>query len=133
KEHEIATTVFNRGPDFDPGQDSMVRVYAHHLRQKLDNYYGSGGRGEPVRIVVPKGEYRVALAPLEPDEAADDDAASAPAPRRAAPWAIAAVAAAAALLGGGLGWWLAQDRSPLTALEAVAASDVWAPILEDET
>jgi len=134
KEHEIATTVFNRGPDFDPGQDSMVRVYAHHLRQKLDNYYAEAGRNEAARLVVPKGEYRVALAPLETQEAGVEDAATAPPVKRAASWRAAAIAAAAAaLVGIGLGWWLAQDRSPPTPLERIAASEIWAPILADET
>src|SRR5690606_18667007 len=133
KEHEIATSVFNRGPDFDPGQDSMVRVYAHHLRQKLDNYYASAGRGEAVRIVVPKGEYRVAVAPLEPDEAPEEQPADEPARRRVGSWAVAAIAAAAAALGIGLGWWLAQDRSPPSPVEAVAASAIWSPILDDDT
>ncbi|HEX6995899.1 MAG TPA: hypothetical protein VF339_17335 [Gammaproteobacteria bacterium] len=133
KEHEIATSVFNRGPDFDPGQDSMVRVYAHHLRQKLDNYYSTAGRGEAVRIVVPKGEYRVALATLEAEEAPDEPPASEPSRARRAPWAVAAIAAAAAAIGIGLGWWLAQDRSPPSPVEAVAASDIWSPILADDT
>ena len=35
KELEIAMEVFGKGADFDPSQDSMVRVYAHNLRQKL--------------------------------------------------------------------------------------------------
>ena len=29
KELEIAMEVFGKGADFDPSQDSMVRVYAH--------------------------------------------------------------------------------------------------------
>src|SRR5690606_18642324 len=58
KEHEIATQVFKRGDDFDPSQDAMVRVYAHHLRQKLENFYAGAGRDEAERIVIPKGEYR---------------------------------------------------------------------------
>src|SRR5688572_4518529 len=36
KELEIAMEVFGRGVDFDPSQDSMVRVYVYNLRQKLD-------------------------------------------------------------------------------------------------
>src|SRR5690606_27665624 len=102
KEHEIATTVFNRGPDFDPGQDSMVRVYAHHLRQKLENYYASAGSAETVRIIVPKGEYRVALAPMGSADTPDDETpAAVPAARRVAAWAVAATAAGAAALGTG--------------------------------
>ncbi len=133
KEHEIATTVFNRGPDFDPGQDSMVRVYAHHLRQKLDNYYSSAGSSEPVRIIVPKGEYRIAVKPAETEEAAVEEAANAPPPRRVAAWVVVAAAAAAAIIGIGIGWMLAGDRSPPAPLEAVASSEIWSPILDDDT
>jgi hypothetical protein len=61
KEMEIATEVFGRGPEFDPGQDSMVRVYAHNLRQKLDNFYADADREGGPRIIIPRGEYRVML------------------------------------------------------------------------
>src|SRR5690606_4250421 len=104
------------------------------LRQKLENYYATAGNTETVRIVVPKGEYRVALAPIGPAETTDEDApAGAPARRRVAAWAAAAIAAGAAALGAGLGWWLAQDRSPPSPVQAVAASEVWSPILADDT
>src|SRR5690606_18569209 len=130
KEHEIATTVFNRGPDFDPGQDSMVRVYAHHLRQKLDSYYSGAGRDNAFRIVVPKGEYRVALAPIEPD--ADEKAGAAgPEAPRVGVRAAALIAAAACALGVALGWWLADSRGAPTADELVAASAIWSPMLDD--
>ena len=56
KELEVAI-----GADFDPSQDSMVRVYAHNLRQKLEHYYATAGRGESHQIVLARGEYRVAL------------------------------------------------------------------------
>lgn len=134
KEHEIATSVFNRGPDFDPGQDSMVRVYAHHLRQKLDTYYGSAGRDEKVRIVVPKGEYRVALAPLESEQEAEvDSAAGATTTRRVAAWIAATAAIAAAALGFALGGWVASSGDAPTTAERAAASPIWAPLLADDT
>ena len=50
KELEIAMEVFGKGADFDPSQDSMVRVYAHNLRQKLEHYYATDGRSEPQQI-----------------------------------------------------------------------------------
>src|SRR5262245_8382729 len=74
KELEIAMEVFGRGADFDPSQDSMVRVYAHNLRQKLEHYYATTGRNEPRQILLARGEYRISLAeleePAEPAEAA---------------------------------------------------------------
>ena len=74
KELEIAMEVFGRGADFDPSQDSMVRVYAHNLRQKLEHYYATTGRNEPRQLLLARGEYRISLAesdePAEPVEAA---------------------------------------------------------------
>ena len=71
KELEIAMEVFGRGADFDPSQDSMVRVYAHNLRQKLEHYYATAGRNEPRQLVLARGEYRISLAASdEPAEAA---------------------------------------------------------------
>src|SRR5688572_2176235 len=71
KELEIAIEVFGRGADFDPSQDSMVRVYAHNLRQKLEHYYASAGRSEARQLVLARGEYRISLAELS--EPADAD------------------------------------------------------------
>jgi len=61
KELEIAMGVFGKGADFDPSQDSMVRVYAHNLRQKLEHFYATEGRAEPRRLMLARGEYRVSL------------------------------------------------------------------------
>ncbi len=63
KELEIAMGVFGKGADFDPSQDSMVRVYAHNLRQKLEHFYTTDGRAEPRRLLLARGEYRVSLSP----------------------------------------------------------------------
>ena len=56
KELEIAMGVFGKGADFDPSQDSMVRVYAHNLRQKLEHFYATDGRAEPRRLTLARGE-----------------------------------------------------------------------------
>ncbi len=57
KEYQIATEVFGRSDDFDPQVDSMVRVQAGRLRQKLAEYYGSDGTEDPVVVDLPKGTY----------------------------------------------------------------------------
>jgi hypothetical protein len=92
KELEIAMGVFSKGADFDPSQDSMVRVYAHNLRQKLEHYYATEGRAEPRRLVLARGEYRVSLSAsstVKSDEAAAAVVA-APAPTAAQPTPTAA-------------------------------------------
>lgn len=135
KEHEIATEVFKRGADFDPSQDAMVRVYAHHLRQKLENYYAEAGRGEARRIVVPRGEYRVAVtdsAAAEPE--ADKPTAVPDGPRRRLLRlaGAAALVALGAVVGGGAIVSLrpAAEEAPSPYRE-VARAPIWSALLDD--
>jgi hypothetical protein len=57
KEYQIATEVFGRSDDFDPQVDSMVRVQAGRLRQKLAEFYNSDGAEDPLVVDLPKGTY----------------------------------------------------------------------------
>jgi hypothetical protein len=57
KEYQIATEVFGRPEDFDPHQDSMVRVQVGRLRAKLAEYYSSEGARDPIVVELPKGTY----------------------------------------------------------------------------
>jgi serine/threonine-protein kinase len=57
KEYRIGVEVFDRGRDFDPRTDPIVRVQAAKLRSKLLEYYSGGGASDPLVIAVPKGGY----------------------------------------------------------------------------
>ena len=57
KEYAIGVSVYDRGKDFDPKSDSIVRVDAVRLRARLTEYYSAGGASEHVRISIPKGGY----------------------------------------------------------------------------
>lgn len=57
KETVIAGEVYGRASDYDPKTDSIVRVEASRLRQKLRRYYENEGRSAPVRIHLPSGSY----------------------------------------------------------------------------
>ncbi|HEX6997655.1 MAG TPA: hypothetical protein VF322_05895 [Gammaproteobacteria bacterium] len=137
KEVEIAVEVFGRGPDFDPSQDSMVRVYAHNLRQKLEHYYATDGRNEPVRLAVARGEYRLVLTGAEQpaDAAAEASAPSPPPPVRRVLGRLTAAAAALVLLAAGAALGLAigglRSSVPESPYAEVAASPVWMPLLDD--
>jgi hypothetical protein len=61
--YEIGTTVFGRPESFDPITDPIVRIEAGKLRRDLETYYLKEGRGNPVRIELPKGGYRPVFAP----------------------------------------------------------------------
>jgi hypothetical protein len=57
KEYVIATQVFNKPSSFDPRLDSIVRVHARRLREKLKEYYAGPGKDAPVWVVIQKGGY----------------------------------------------------------------------------
>lgn len=54
----VGMEVYSRGEDFDPRQDSLVRVEAGRLRAKLREFYESQAGGSEIRIDIPKGSYK---------------------------------------------------------------------------
>jgi adenylate cyclase len=54
----IAIDVFGRDlATFDPEHDPVVRIEAAKLRRRLEHYYLTAGREDPIRIDIPKGTY----------------------------------------------------------------------------
>ena len=95
KEYSIALAVFERAPSFDPKEDTIVRAQARRLRQVLATYYQTpAGRGDPVRIEIPKGGY---VPVFQVRAAADGSAARKSAVWWRRRWIWAAVGAAAVL------------------------------------
>lgn len=59
KEISIAIEVFEKGNDFNPSEDTSVRVHVHNLRKKLNDYYYEEGKDDPIRLTIPKGHYEL--------------------------------------------------------------------------
>jgi len=57
KEYALGRDVFNRGEEYDPRTDSIVRVEAQRLRRKLREYYENGGKNDPVIVELHPGSY----------------------------------------------------------------------------
>jgi hypothetical protein len=57
KEYALGLDVFNRGEEYDPRADSIVRVEAQRLRRKLREYYESTGKNDPVIVEFHAGSY----------------------------------------------------------------------------
>ena len=57
KAYNVALEVFDRPETFDATVDPLVRIEAARLREKLREYYGTDGQGDPIRIDLPKGTY----------------------------------------------------------------------------
>jgi len=57
KEFVLGHDVFDRGPDYDPRLDSIVRVEAMRLRRKLTKYYEDVGNADAILISFRPGSY----------------------------------------------------------------------------
>jgi serine/threonine-protein kinase len=57
KESVLGRVVFDRGAEYDPRTDSIVRVEAQRLRRKLQEYYEIEGRDDTVAIKLQPGSY----------------------------------------------------------------------------
>jgi len=56
-EYLIGVEVFERGADYNPQQDPIVRVQAHEIRRLLKTYYEQEGKDSPVRVELHPGQY----------------------------------------------------------------------------
>ncbi len=131
KEIEVAIDAFGRGDTFDVSQDAVVRVYIHKLRRKLEEFYAGPGLSEPNRIVIPRGEYRLAVAPRTAVVVEEPEPLP-PATSKWYRWGVGLLVASLLanfvfLLTGPL-----RVGATVDPLEEVRANAVWAPLLDDE-
>jgi hypothetical protein len=129
KELEVAVDCFERRTDIDVAQDATVRVTAHKLRRRLEEFYRDSG--EVPRLTIPRGEYRLAL------QESQAVAHSQPGWRRLLPATgrekVAALVAAFALLAAVIAAGLALRAPPVVAdFSALRASPLWASVLADD-
>ena len=128
KELEIADEVFGRSTQsFD--QDASVRVHIHRLRRKLGEFYAGAGAGEPVRVSLPKGGYRLVVEPTQPGTLVDGspDIVAPPRRRRVAE-AIGVLLLL--VLTAATTWWVTSRLDPEdAALRSSRSSLPWRPVI----
>ncbi|NPE27307.1 hypothetical protein HNV12_04880 [Methanococcoides sp. SA1] len=61
KEMTIAYDVFHKDNDFNPSEDTIVRVHMHKLRKLLEHYYEAEGKHEDHLLSIPKGHYKILI------------------------------------------------------------------------
>ena len=150
KEQQIGSEVLGRRPDYNPGEDNIVRVRARQLRQRLEEYFNSEGANEGCVISIPKGHYVLAFNPRAANTAgsvklnADNalptttiidethrgtEVSTVPVPRSyikvALPWTVAMCAM---LIAAWL-WWSGRGASSSTPDREITAVDrnLWSP------
>jgi hypothetical protein len=57
REQDVGCAVHQRPKDYSPSEDNIVRVEARNLRKKLDEYFETEGKDEPLTINIPTGTY----------------------------------------------------------------------------
>jgi hypothetical protein len=112
KEYAVGIHVYDRGEEFDPAHDSIVRTEAARLRKRLEQYYRNEGSSDLVRLHLPRGGYVPRFESVQPapvacptpprpiDASIEPSAVTSP-PRRVvwrARWAVAVVVLLAANL-----------------------------------
>ena len=124
KELEIAGEVFGRSAE-SIDQDASVRVHVHRLRRKLEEYYRGPGASQPVRLVIPKADYRLVIE--RRDAIGKNPAAVVGKNWR---WREMAIVVGLLLLAGVIGSWVGNRASFRdSALAEVRASALWRPVL----
>jgi Malectin domain len=78
KEYSIAVQALHRLEQFDPQSDTIVRVTAHTLRKKLEQYYATEGADHPIQIRLPAGKYVLQFERKEPATLPANDTAETP-------------------------------------------------------
>jgi len=74
KQYTLAQEVFDRGSDFDPRIDSIVRTEAQRLRRRLAEYYEDEGAGDTVVISFEPGSYVPSFHRREPERGKQETA-----------------------------------------------------------
>jgi hypothetical protein len=130
-EYLVGVEVYERGTDFNPQEDPIVRVQAHEIRRALKSYYEEEGRTSSLRIELPPGGY----VPIFTKAGLEEAAAAAPsaeerlgpAPPQARPLFPYALAAVLVLACGVLGLLYLNERAVVRNLTPIQAATVTLP------
>ena len=71
-EYLIGVEVYERGVDFNPQRDPIVRVQAHEIRRLLKKYYEEGANHGSIRMDLPSGHYVPIFSRMLPLEVAPE-------------------------------------------------------------
>jgi hypothetical protein len=113
KERTLGIEIFNRAPDYDTNNETIVRVAAGEVRRRLAAYYGGPGVLHAVEIRLPLGSYapeffRTALPSLDGEVATPTASPAAPVRSR---WVLPAAGLLLFVAAALVGWWELRSNS----------------------
>ena len=142
-EHLIGLEVYERNDRYNPAEDPVVRVAAHDVRKRLEQYYLHEGRDDEIHLEIPVGSYEpfFKLASNIPAETEmqpaihDRSSHSEQAPNESRgnwrAWAIGGGLVAVAIIFLAINAWWKTPVSGLTAEQEVY-NPVWGPFFTSE-
>ncbi len=115
REQLIGARVFGRHSDYNANDDNIVRVEARELRKRLETYFATQGREEPLVIEIPRGSYLPVFRPGSPEGQAGElvalpEPAGSAQPRTVRPVWVAVLAGLLVVCLGALLWLGLDDR-----------------------
>jgi hypothetical protein len=137
KERVIGHEVFGRDPNYDTGQDPIVRMTAAEVRKRLTQYYQAPERGGEIVVAYQAGSYVPEFGqparPAAPVSIGAGNSADTPKTMQTAatPWRWRLVIAAVAALASTATWFATRHVVSPTAergADANALTRFWAPI-----
>ncbi len=129
KEIEIALDVLGRNSNFDVSRDSVVRVYIHQLRKRLDDYYLNHDSAAAYRIIIPKGQYTIAAVPLS---GYAETGSTTRGIQDLLNWQTGLLATVLVLLAANLIYLLSRSPPVESPLAKVARHEMWSAVLDDD-
>jgi len=115
KERTIGVEVFGREPDYETGEDPVVRVRATEVRKRLAQFYQESAGPGDMRMEMPQGSYRTEFH----SQLAVEAVAKHPPRRWSRLWIVPLLLLVAAIV------WLAMPvRHPAASLDRF-----WAPVV----
>jgi len=123
KEFTIGVEVYGRDPNkYEPREDAVVRVDIARLRTRLQAYYEKDGRGDPVRLELPRGSYVILFHAADPPRISEPS--EPPRPRRSAKWVLIAICAAACAAGSWAVYSAYQRPAPIRSVVVLPLLDL---------
>ncbi|MBX9602570.1 MAG: hypothetical protein K2X35_16310 [Bryobacteraceae bacterium] len=110
-EQQIGVRVFGRAADYNASEDNIVRSQARLLRMKLESYFSSEGKDEPLVLLIPKGAYIPEFVAREEAPSAVVDAPPPPLRTSPAVWLLGSACAVLAVALAAL-WISTRPQTP---------------------
>jgi hypothetical protein len=72
-EQQIGILVFGRAEGYDASDDNIVRSYARTLRKRIEEYFATEGKAEPLLLEIPRGGYSPTFSTRMPETEISSD------------------------------------------------------------